>query len=234
MPKSRTQPRRLLKQTKSQPSWTSCLMPETVTSTSHLSCVVYVSEFASSQNWLKPLIFSLLLSTIPLYLPISLPNSCCLHRCMMYSPISIFAFRMMHSRGEMYIDTAVCLSFCVCLSVPCHTFTLLHTPECNFGDGSECPLVVHSWSDLQLVHRFRCCDSIHVCIQYYSWWCIANAYQSTLMLLGQLSVNFFLSLSLYSQLPVKFDIAFHRMRNVSECTCTSCVAGYVMLSCQLC
>ena len=38
--------------------------------------------------------------------------------------------------------------------------TLLHIPGCNLANGSGCPLVVHYWVDLQVVHEFCCCDSI--------------------------------------------------------------------------
>jgi len=64
----------------------------------------------------------------------------------------------------------------VCLSVPRHIPTLLHGPICNLGNGSGCPLVVHCWADLQLVHRCHCCDNIHVCklIALYT----ASAYSS--------------------------------------------------------
>jgi len=49
---------------------------------------------------------------------------------------------------------------CVCLSVPRHIPTLLHGPGCNLGNGRGCPVVMHYWADLQLVHWFRCNDSI--------------------------------------------------------------------------
>jgi len=49
---------------------------------------------------------------------------------------------------------------CVCLSVPRHIPTLLHGPGCKLGNGRGCPLVVHYWADLQLVHRFCCYDNI--------------------------------------------------------------------------
>jgi len=54
--------------------------------------------------------------------------------------------------------TSVCLS--VCLSVRGHMPTLLHGPRCNLGSGIGCPLVVHYWADLQLVHGLRCYGNI--------------------------------------------------------------------------
>jgi len=42
----------------------------------------------------------------------------------------------------------------VCLSVP-----VLHRPGCNLGNSKECPLVIHNWEDLQLVHRFHYYDN---------------------------------------------------------------------------
>jgi len=76
-------------------------------------------------------------------------------------------------QGDMYIGHGR-LCVCVCLSVPCRIPTLLHRPKCNSGDGRGCPLVLHYWADLQLVHKFRCYDNIQVCklIALYT----ANAY----------------------------------------------------------
>jgi len=54
----------------------------------------------------------------------------------------------------------MCIDHTVCLSVPRCIPTLLHGPECNLGNGRECPLVVHYWADLQSVHRFCCYDNI--------------------------------------------------------------------------
>jgi len=45
---------------------------------------------------------------------------------------------------------------CVCLSLA----TLLHGLGCDLGNSRECPLIVHYWTDLQSVHRFRCHDNI--------------------------------------------------------------------------
>jgi len=66
------------------------------------------------------------------------------------------------------------MSVCVCASVPRRMPTVLHGPECYLGNGRECPLVVHYWTDLQSVHGFRFYDNIHVCklIALYT----ANAY----------------------------------------------------------
>jgi len=35
--------------------------------------------------------------------------------------------------------------------------------DVSWGNGRGCPLVVHSWADLQLVHGFQCYENIHVC-----------------------------------------------------------------------
>jgi len=47
-------------------------------------------------------------------------------------------------------------------------------PDVTWRNSRGCPLVVHYWADLQSVHGFRCCDSIHECklIALYT----ANAY----------------------------------------------------------
>ena len=49
-------------------------------------------------------------------------------------------------------------------------------PFLSFPLTRGCPLVVQYWADLQLVHRFRCFDNIHVCklIALY----IANVYSA--------------------------------------------------------
>ena len=61
----------------------------------------------------------------------------------------------------MYIGHArLCVFLSVCLSVcPSPHSTLLHWPGCNLGNGRGCPLVVHYWADLQLVHGFCCYDN---------------------------------------------------------------------------
>jgi len=33
-------------------------------------------------------------------------------------------------------------------------------PDVTWGNGRGCPLVVHCWTHLQLVHGFHCCDNI--------------------------------------------------------------------------
>jgi len=54
--------------------------------------------------------------------------------------------------------THVCLF--VCLSVPFCTPILLHGPDVSWGNGRGCPVVVHYWADLQLMHRFHCCNNV--------------------------------------------------------------------------
>jgi len=57
------------------------------------------------------------------------------------------------------VVTSVCLS--VYLSVPRHFPTLLHgPPDVTWRNGRGCPLVVHYWADLQLLHGFHCYDNI--------------------------------------------------------------------------
>jgi len=47
---------------------------------------------------------------------------------------TLFAFRVMHSRGEMYIGHGhICVYVC-CLPVPRRISTLLHGPGCNLGE----------------------------------------------------------------------------------------------------
>jgi len=56
-------------------------------------------------------------------------------------------------------SVCLCACLCVCQSVPCRISSLLHEPGCNLGNGRECSLVVHYWTDLQSVHGFRCYDN---------------------------------------------------------------------------
>jgi len=56
---------------------------------------------------------------------------------------------------------SVCVSVClsVCPSPHSHYCT---DPDVSWGNGRECPLVVHCLADLQSVHGFRCYDNIYV------------------------------------------------------------------------
>jgi len=51
----------------------------------------------------------------------------------------------------------VCLSVCLSLVTFPHYCT---DSDVTWRNGSGCPLVVHCWADLQLVHGFHCCDNI--------------------------------------------------------------------------
>jgi len=68
----------------------------------------------------------------------------------------LITFSMRHSRGEMYIGHG---RLCVCLSLAALPHYCMD-PDVTWGNGRECPLVVHYWVDLQSVHGFRCCDII--------------------------------------------------------------------------
>ena len=71
--------------------------------------------------------------------------------------VNFFTFRVRRSRGEVYIGhgrLCVCLCLFVCRRIP----TLLH--DVTSGNGRGCPLVVHYWADLQLMHGFHCCNNI--------------------------------------------------------------------------
>jgi len=65
------------------------------------------------------------------------------------------------SRGKMYSGhVRLCLSVCVSDSLSLATFPHYFTdPDVSCGNGRGCPLVVHFWADLQLVHGFRCYDN---------------------------------------------------------------------------
>ena len=73
----------------------------------------------------------------------------------------LITFRVRHSQGEVYIGHGR-LCVCVCLSLAAfpHCCT---DPDVTCGNGRGCRQVVHHWADLQLVHGFRCYDSIRIC-----------------------------------------------------------------------
>ena len=56
--------------------------------------------------------------------------------------------------------TATCVSGCLSLATFPHYCT---DPDVTWGNGRGCPLVVHYWADMQLVHEFHCYDNTHVC-----------------------------------------------------------------------
>jgi len=65
-------------------------------------------------------------------------------------------FASSRRRREMYCGHA---RLCVCLSAAAcpHYYT---DPDVTWRSGRGCPLVVHYWADLQLVHGLRCCGNI--------------------------------------------------------------------------
>jgi len=64
----------------------------------------------------------------------------------------ITTLRVMRSQGKMCSGHG---HLCVA------TFSQYCTdPDVTWGNGRGCPLVVHYWADLQLVHGFHCCDNI--------------------------------------------------------------------------
>jgi len=70
---------------------------------------------------------------------------CVLHEC-------VVTFRVSRRPREMYCGHARL----VCLSVRGRMSTVLHGPDVTWRSGRGCPLVVHCWADLQLVHGLRC------------------------------------------------------------------------------
>jgi len=63
---------------------------------------------------------------------------------------------MKRSRGELYIGHS---RLCVCLFLA--TFPQYCTDlDVSWGNGRECPLVVHYLADLQSVHGFRCYGNV--------------------------------------------------------------------------
>jgi len=90
--------------------------------------------------------FPLDISIIDTHHPSSAPYTC---------QVSI-TFRMSRRRREMYCGHA---RLCVCLSAAAcpHYCT---DPDVTWGNSRGCPLVVHYWADLQLVHGLRCYGNI--------------------------------------------------------------------------
>ena len=68
-------------------------------------------------------------------------------------------FRVSRRRRQNVLWSRASVCLCVCLPVCGRMPTLLHGPGCNLGSGRGCPLVVHYWEDLQLVHGLRCYDN---------------------------------------------------------------------------
>ena len=60
--------------------------------------------------------------------------------------------------GKCIVVTHVCV--CVCVSVRGCMPTYCTDPDVTWGSGRGCPLVVHYWADLQLVHGLRCYGNI--------------------------------------------------------------------------
>ena len=77
---------------------------------------------------------------------------------------------------------------------------LLPHPDVTLGSSRGCPIVVHHWVDLQSVPRFCCYGKLATYTYIFNtigWGCNANTYRSTLVLSGQLSVKFTLTLTLF-------------------------------------
>jgi len=55
--------------------------------------------------------------------------------------------------------TCVCMCLSDCMSLASFPHYCMY-PDVTWGNGRECPLVVHYWSDLQSVHGFHCSDNI--------------------------------------------------------------------------
>jgi len=73
---------------------------------------------------------------------------------------SVITFRVSRRRREMYCGhVRLCVCLCVCVSVcACPHYCTDADETC--GSGRRCPLVVHYWADLQMVHGLRCYDNI--------------------------------------------------------------------------
>ena len=73
----------------------------------------------------------------------------------------VVAFCIRHSQEKCILVTPVCV--CVCVSVCLSLAAFLHhctDPDVTLGNDMGCPLIVHSWADLQSVYAFRCYGNI--------------------------------------------------------------------------
>jgi len=84
----------------------------------------------------------------------------------------VVTFRVSCRRHEMCIGH---VRLCVCLFLPAFQHYCMDL-DVTWGNGKGCPIVVHYWADLQLVHGFCCYDNMQVCklIALYT----ANAYSA--------------------------------------------------------
>ena len=106
-----------------------------------LNCSLLLHESALANNECYSHNLVLLLATLCMYRS----DSIGLH---------ITTFRVSRRRREMYCGhRRLCVFLCVCPRPHAHT---IPRHECNLGNGSGCPLVVHYRADLQSVHGLRC------------------------------------------------------------------------------
>jgi len=68
----------------------------------------------------------------------------------------MITFRVRRSRGKMYSDHA---RLCLCVSLAVFPHYRMD-PHVTWENGKRCPLFMHYWADLQLVHGFHCYDNI--------------------------------------------------------------------------
>ena len=81
-------------------------------------------------------------------------------------PLVVITSCIRHRQAKCIVMTAVCVCICLCVTVcVCLSLTAFPhycmDPDVTLESGSRCPLVVHCWVDLQLVHGYSCYGSIH-------------------------------------------------------------------------
>ena len=64
------------------------------------------------------------------------------------------------TRNVLWSRASVFVSVCMCLSVRGRMPSYCTDPDVIWGNGRECPLVVHYWANLQSVHGLRCYGNI--------------------------------------------------------------------------
>ena len=93
---------------------------------------------------------------------ISISVSCCFFQFVsnIAQAVWLLHFAWVVDDAKCIVVTLLCVSVCLCVclsaAVRPHYCTDL---DVTWGNGRECPLVVHYWSDLQSVHWFHCYDN---------------------------------------------------------------------------
>jgi len=84
----------------------------------------------------------------------------CGHLLLLHLALGIGKQNVLWWRPSVCVCICLCVTVCVCLSLTAFPHYCMD-PDVTLESGSRCPLVVHCWVDLQLVHGYSCYGSIH-------------------------------------------------------------------------